>query len=409
MPSEHDTGKGVIDELAANLGITPADVDADTRKLIVTRLLDHKLGAEARDLEKKKWRYSTPLAVALTGLITLSGTFLFDYLGQEQDLSHLLTQQEFQTQIDGLTAARQEELTRLQAQLSEASAESAADRAASAEERQFQFKIVEQLLTSETDEVSRARTLLFLARAGVLNQLNVEELKTMAEDTIRREGQDPNQPGVPALPQLSSLGSTERTYEKCEDRSVVDKLTPDLMFAALPRFSGGNGERQREIVVAVTPYLRESFAAIGICRDYEIAALMGQFTHESAGFRTTEEFASGAAYEGRKDLGNTEPGDGVRFKGRGILQVTGRGNYQALAEKLKIPEIYTSPKTVAEPKYAVAAAIDYVISRDVMRHCGPDTCDVAAITRRINGGLNGLEDRLRYTQAFLEALRADTH
>ena len=66
---------------------------------------------------------------------------------------------------------------------------------------------------------------------------------------------------------------------------------------------------------------------------------MGQVTHECAGFRTTEEFASGAAYEGRKDLGNIKKGDGKRYKGRGLIQLTGRANYQKIGEKLNLPLI----------------------------------------------------------------------
>ena len=87
-----------------------------------------------------------------------------------------------------------------------------------------------------------------------------------------------------------------------------------------PRFSGELAARQDAILDAVGPVLAETLAAYQIDTRLRIAHFLAQTCHESAGFRTTEEFASGQAYEGRLDLGNTEPGDGPRYKGRGLLQ-----------------------------------------------------------------------------------------
>jgi hypothetical protein len=83
------------------------------------------------------------------------------------------------------------------------------------------------------------------------------------------------------------------------------------------------------IIEPAAPLLEELMPKLAIVGELRQAHFLAQLAHESDGFRTTVEYASGAAYEGRQDLGNTEPGDGRRFKGRGLIQCTGRANYRA--------------------------------------------------------------------------------
>jgi putative chitinase len=89
-----------------------------------------------------------------------------------------------------------------------------------------------------------------------------------------------------------------------------------------------------------------------------LAHLMGQCAHESGGFRYMEEIASGAAYEGRKDLGNTQAGDGKRYKGRGPIQLTGRANYRAYGRVVGI-DFEQHPEIVAFPSIGLMVACMY--------------------------------------------------
>ena len=85
------------------------------------------------------------------------------------------------------------------------------------------------------------------------------------------------------------------------------------------------------------------------------AHFLAQLAHESAGFTTTEEFASGSAYEGRKDLGNIYKGDGVKYKGRGLIQLTGRSNYKTLGDQLGV-DFVDDPKLAGQFPYAALTA-----------------------------------------------------
>ena len=117
---------------------------------------------------------------------------------------------------------------------------------------------------------------------------------------------------------------------------------------------------------------------------------LAQVGHESVSLRYFEEIASGAAYEGRRDLGNTQPGDGVRFKGRGPIQLTGRTNYTNAGSALALPLVGT-PTMAAQPQHAFRVSAWWWKAHGL--NGISDTDDVVAATRRINGGTNGLADR----------------
>ena len=125
------------------------------------------------------------------------------------------------------------------------------------------------------------------------------------------------------------------------------------------------------------------------------AHFLAQIGHESGELRFRAEIASGEAYEGRVDLGNSEPGDGRRFKGRGLIQLTGRANYAEYGRALgRETELLDNPELVeTDSDLCVDVAGWFWAKRGL--NALADADDLTAVTKRINGGLNGLEDRRR--------------
>lgn len=130
------------------------------------------------------------------------------------------------------------------------------------------------------------------------------------------------------------------------------------------------------------------------------AMWVAQLGHESVGLKYLTEIANGQAYEGRRDLGNTRPGDGPRYRGRGAIQVTGRANYTALSKwaygkGLVSTSTYfvDNPEELASERHAFTGAVWYwTVARPQLNKLS-DQRDLEAATRAINGGLNGLADR----------------
>lgn len=131
------------------------------------------------------------------------------------------------------------------------------------------------------------------------------------------------------------------------------------------------------------------------------AAFLAQIGHESGQLLYIKELASGAAYEGRSDLGNTMPGDGVRFKGRGLIQITGRTNYVAAMMELDL-DCVEHPELLEEPVNAARSAGWFWFTHGLNELADAD--DFIKITRKINGGTNGLEDRQQLYAKALEIL-----
>jgi len=149
--------------------------------------------------------------------------------------------------------------------------------------------------------------------------------------------------------------------------------------------------------------LNDAMDEFGIDTPARQAAFLAQIAHESGSLRYVHEIASGSAYEGRADLGNTQPGDGMRFKGRGLLQITGRHNYRQCSLALYGDErLLTTPETLEAVTPACRSAGWYWKSRELNELA--DLGAFQSITRKINGGLNGLPERLAYFALAKEIL-----
>jgi putative chitinase len=131
-----------------------------------------------------------------------------------------------------------------------------------------------------------------------------------------------------------------------------------------------------------------------ITSNLRMAHFIAQIAHETASFLYAEEIASGAAYEGRSDLGNTQPGDGKRYKGRGLIQLTGRANYAAYSKDSGVDYVAKPELVATDPFVGVDVACWYWNKRGISKFADQD--DVKAVTRAINGGYNGLDDRIQY-------------
>jgi putative chitinase len=167
------------------------------------------------------------------------------------------------------------------------------------------------------------------------------------------------------------------------DDGIIGRGTLTAVFKKL----GASQSRAEELGLAANVHLR-TFDILD--NSLRFIHFLSQLAHESGNFRYMEEIASGAAYEGRKDLGNTQAGDGKRFKGRGPIQLTGRANYRKYGQQLGI-DFENNPEIVALPSMGLLVACKFWADNGLNALADKD--DVMAITRRINGGTNGLADR----------------
>lgn len=182
------------------------------------------------------------------------------------------------------------------------------------------------------------------------------------------------------------------------DKSYVIRLqkslgtTPDGIIGsgtltALFKEFGAKPDRATILGQAANVYF-EDFGVLD--SPLTLCHFMAQASHETGGFTWLEEIASGAAYEGRLDLGNTKKGDGIRFKGYGIFQLTGRANYILYSKRTGI-DLVTNPSRAGEADISLIIAVHYWKAKGLSNLALKD--DLSEITRRINGGQTHLKER----------------
>lgn len=191
----------------------------------------------------------------------------------------------------------------------------------------------------------------------------------------------------------ASLMAARAVAKKAVDRTQPQEQSPLLnaraLKAAMPYISNAN------VTLYLQP-LNDTMLKYDIVSPRRIAHFLAQIGHESASFKYREEIASGKAYDtGRlaKVLGNTPEadGDGQRYKGRGAIQITGRSNYEAYARHTGI-DVVGHPELLAEDPFLYIDCAGWFWNGKQLNHFA-DADDIVAITKRINGGVNGLSDR----------------
>lgn len=162
-------------------------------------------------------------------------------------------------------------------------------------------------------------------------------------------------------------------------------------------------------VAKFIPFINNAFIKYGIDKPSYQAAFIAQIAHESGSFNYVKEIASGRAYDtGAKaiSLGNTPEadGDGQRYKGRGLIQITGKNNYRSCSRGLFGSEILlTKPELLETPQYAVESAAWFWLNGNLNRYV--DKNDFIGLTKRINGGTNGLKERLLFWERAKGVIR----
>ena len=185
-----------------------------------------------------------------------------------------------------------------------------------------------------------------------------------------------------------------------------------MSFTVTPEHLAAIAGRTTALMPALADWMNTLCPSYEIDTAREYGHFLAQACHETDHFKTLREYASGSAYEGRADLGNTQPGDGIRFRGRGIFQTTGRANYLQLGIKKGRRDLFiNTPELLELPEYAVWSACEFWKTRglnDVANHADTDVLKkkyrgniidvspVEYISLTINGGYHGMEERKKY-------------
>ena len=157
-----------------------------------------------------------------------------------------------------------------------------------------------------------------------------------------------------------------------------------------------------QVAGVFVPVLNTAMNRYQIVSSKRVAAFIAQIGHESGQLKYVKEIwgptAAQMRYEGRADLGNTQPGDGSKYRGRGLIQITGRANYKGCGEALGF-DLINQPELLEKPQHACMSAAWFWATKGLSTLADEGKFEI--ITRRINGGLNGMADRqMLYARAL---------
>jgi len=162
------------------------------------------------------------------------------------------------------------------------------------------------------------------------------------------------------------------------------------------------GTNENSISDAIINDLNNCLNVFKINTQSRMRHFISQISHESGAGKWMKELASGDAYEGRRDIGNTQPGDGKKYKGAGFIQLTGRANYASFSKYMNDPKIMNGVDYVAV-KYPATSGGFWWYNNNMNALCDKNP-SVEEVTRKVNGGYRGLEDRKKYYNRCLSVI-----
>lgn len=226
------------------------------------------------------------------------------------------------------------------------------------------------------------------------------------QSKIRSQMPEPTYSPIPAgtfgpqpdsTPQYSPIPEDAQISEAPKGLLDIDRTAEKPMnIKGLP--NSIISDRAPEDVTNVLSEGKDVLKEYGITTPERQKHFLAQMSHESGGFRHMEEQISDEKAEVNygpnsrvgKVLGNTEPGDGAKYKGRGIIQLTGRYNYKRYGDLIGV-DLVNNPELASDPKIALKIAAAFWQEKGLNNLA--DAGNIREITRRINGGYNGLQDR----------------
>jgi putative chitinase len=184
------------------------------------------------------------------------------------------------------------------------------------------------------------------------------------------------------------------------------EITVDILKAIAP----GSKKTNYKHLPGLALWMNHWFPMFEIDALQELRHMLTQLAHESDSFNAMEEYASGKAYEGRKDLGNTRPGDGIKFKGHGPIQITGKTNHSLMGIKAGAPlKFINDPKLLCTYEWGIWAACIFWTDRGLIdisnmpddaviwsKRFNRNLSPLEYITMKINGAFNGYSERLKF-------------